>query len=124
MSNRRIRCLHLLEHVFVVVPGHHRHDRAEDLLLADAHRRRNLVKHHRRDEQARGERRISGLAAACEQLRRVFLGGFGKPPDAVELELPRRSAVVLLRPWRPDRKRLRQRHEFRDSAVMQGDLNE
>src|ERR1700761_9118528 len=37
------QAVHLLDHVFVIVPGHHRHHRAEYFLAADPHRRRHAI---------------------------------------------------------------------------------
>src|SRR5580698_9783304 len=42
--------VHLREHLFVIVPGHDRHDRAEYLFATDPHRRRDVVENRRRDE--------------------------------------------------------------------------
>src|SRR5262245_33020868 len=57
-----------VDHLVVVLPRHHGHDRAEDLVAADAHGRRDLVEDGGRDEEASRQRGILRPAAAGEEL--------------------------------------------------------
>ena len=71
-SRRETDAIDVREHLFVGVPNHHRHNRAEYLLAADPHRRRHLVEDRRRDEQSDGELLVAGHGGpAAEQRARL-----------------------------------------------------